>query len=181
MRYDGGLTSTSIYSRLAKQAAEYYVKQQGLLTLPRELTPDLMRQRACYVSIIETPGHRVRSMYGQALPQQVTLAQEIVINTIRALTVNSSWRVNRSDLPALHYSVALLGPLQRVSDTTHLDPTRFGLYIHSDLGKSALLLPHRAGIETTDDQIATAMRESHIDRSRETVTMYRFDVQYDDG
>ena len=186
MRYSGsqmdtqGVT-TSVYSRLARQAAEYYVKQSDLLMLPRMLPPDLLRQRACYISIIENPGRRVRSMYGQALPQQVTLAQEIVMNTIMALTRNPTRKVSRSDLTALQYSVALLGPLQRITDTAHLDPTQFGLSVQSDRGKSALLLPNRAGVDTVDDQIATAMRESGINPGQEAFTMYRFSVEYDDG
>lgn len=173
--------TTSVYSRLARQAAEYYVKQQDLLMLPRSLPADLMRQRACYVSIIENPGRRVRSMYGQAMPQQVTLAQEIIMNTVTALTINPSRSVGRSDLSALQYSVALLGPLQRISDVTHLDPTQFGLFVQSDRGKSAILLPNRAGVDTVDDQVATAMRESGISPGQEAVTMYRFTVEYDDG
>lgn len=178
MNTQGG--STALYSRLARQAAEYYIKQQDLLVLPRALPPSLLRQRACYVSIIENPGHRVRSMYGRAMPQQVTLAAEIVMNTIAAITANHSWRVTRADLSGLQYSVALLGPLQRISDAAHLNPTQYGLYLQSDRGKSAVLLPNRAGVETVDDQIGTAMRESGINPNQESYTMYRFDVHYDD-
>ena len=173
--------SIGVFSRLAQQAAEHYVKRQEYLPLSHALPPELLRQRACFVSILENPGRRVRSLYGQALPAQPSLAHEIVVNTVQALTSNPSRRVNRSDFPQLGYSVALLGPLQRISDSQHLDPSHFGLYVTSDRGKSALLLPHRAGVETPDDQIATALRESGISQENEAITMYRFEVEYDDS
>jgi len=140
-----------------------------------------MRQQACYISIIENPGSRVRSMYGQIMPQQQVLAQEIVANTVASITSNPARPISRADLRSLQYSVALLGPLQRISDPTHLNAQLFGLYVVSDRGRSSMLLPHRAGVETVDDQIATAMRESGINPTAETVTMYRFSVEYDDG
>jgi AMMECR1 domain-containing protein len=131
--------------------------------------------------MLENPGRKVRAMYGQALPQQVSLAQEIVVNTVAVLQQNPARPVRRVDLPQLHFSVALLGSLQRISDAQHLDPQHIGLYVRSDRGKTALLLPQRTGIETADDQIATALREVGIQPHMESFTMYRFTVEYDDG
>ncbi len=171
----------SIYSKWARQAAEYFIKEGEYLVPPPYLPSDLLRQRACYVTIIENPGRKVRAMYGQALPQQASLAHEIVVNTVRALEQNPARRIRRADLPQLHFSVALLGPLQRISDVEHLSPQHSGLYVRSDRGKTALLLPQRTGIETANDQVATALREAGIVPQVESVTMYRFEVEYDDG
>ncbi|MDP3997438.1 MAG: AMMECR1 domain-containing protein [Candidatus Andersenbacteria bacterium] len=167
-----------MYGKLAKQAAEYLVKSGNILPFPGVLLPDLRRQRACYVSIIENPGRRLRSMSGSVLPQTPNLAAEIIHNTSNAL---SACRITRPDLPNLRYSVALLGTLQRISDPSHLNPSLYGLYVTSDRGKSALLLPNRAGIETADDQIATALREAGILTRYESYSLYRFDVSYDDA
>lgn len=131
--------------------------------------------------MLENPGRKVRAMYGQVLPQQASLAQEIVVNTAAALQQNPARPVRRTDLPQLNFTVALIGPLQRISDAQHLDPQHTGLYVRSDRGKTALLLPQRTGIETADDQIATALREAGIQPQIESFTMYRFAVEYDDG
>lgn len=171
----------SIYSRWARQAAEYFIKEGEYLPIPSFIPTDLLRQRACYVTMLENPGRKVRGMYGQVLPQQASLAQEIVVNTVAVLQQNPSRPVRRTDLKQLHFSVALLGPLQRISDAEHLDPQRAGLYVRSDRGKMALLLPQRTGVETADDQIATALREAGIQPQIESFTMYRFAVEYDDG
>lgn len=120
-------------------------------------------------------------MAGHPLPRQPTLAQEIIMNTVAALKILPTRRIRRADLTSLSYSVALLGPLQRVSDPAHLDPARFGLFVKTDRGKSALLLPRRAGVETANDQIATALREAKVDTHREEAVMYRFEVNYFDS
>ncbi len=172
--------ASSIYGKWAQQAAEHFVQTGEYLIPPDYLPGVLLRQRACYVTILENPGRKVRGIWGQALPQQPTLAQEIVVNTVAVLQQNPSRPIRRADLKQLHFSVALLGPLQRISDTEHLDPARYGLYVRSDRGKTALLLPQRTGIETANDQVATALREGAIEPHIESFTMYRFDVEYDD-
>jgi len=168
------------YTKLAKSAAEHFVKTGEPLPVPTLLPSELYRQRACYVSIMENPGRYLRAMAGEALPRQANLAQEIIMNTVTAMAAQPHRRIRQADLAYLSYSVALLGPLQRISDHIHLDPNRFGLYVKS-LGKSALLLPRRVGVETPNDQIATALREAGIDGRRDEVTMYRFEVTYFEG
>lgn len=168
------------FGKLAAETAEYFVKHGEYLPLNSFFPPELMRQRACYVSIFERPGKRLRWFFGQAMPSQPTLAQEIVCNTAAAISQAGSSRINRATLPHLQYTVAVVGPLQRVGGVAHLDPQNFGLYLTSDRGKSALILPQRAGIETADDQLATAMREAGINPRAEAITMYRFDVEHYD-
>lgn len=171
----------SIYNKWARQAAEYFVKEGEYLVLPEYLPTALARQRACYVTMLENPGRKVRAIFGQALPQQPTLAQEIVVNTVEALQQNPARPIRRADLKQLYFSVVLLGPLQRISDIQQLNPQKYGLYVRSDRNKTALLLPQRTGIETATDQIATALREANIQPHIESFTMYRFDVEYEDG
>ena len=171
----------SIYTKWAQQAAEHFVKEGEYLPLSGYLPATLARQRACYITMFENPGRRLRAIAGQALPQQPTLAQEIIVNTVAVLQQNPARPIRRADLKQLHFSVALLGPLQRISDLHHLNPQKYGLYVRSDRNKTALLLPQRTGIETATDQIATALREANIQPQIESFTMYRFDVEYDDG
>lgn len=151
------------------------------MPVPSVVPSELMRQRACFITLLIKPGNYIRSLYGQILPRYRSLAEEVIVNTVGALEANPGWQPSRLDLPHLAYSVALLGPLQRISDKNHLNPLFFGLYIVSDQGKTAMMLPQRAGVETPDDQIATALRESGIDSRQEATTMYRFEVEYDDG
>ncbi len=173
------MTAASVL-KIARQAAEHYIATNELPQITWPLPAELLQQRACYVSIYENPGRRPRAMYGRPLPQQKSLAEEIVYNTIQAIRLRPSGRLRKVDLSYLGYSVAVLGLLERITSPVHLNPDRFGLYVRSDRDKSAVILPQRTGIETPDDQIATAIRESGIEAGSEAVTMYRFLVTHYD-
>lgn len=173
------MTSGSVLN-IARQAAEQYIATNELPQITWPLPVELLQQRACYVSIYENPGRRPRAMYGHPLPQQKSLAEEIAYNTVQAIRLRSASRLRKVDLSYLGYSVAVVGPLERITSPVHLDPGRYGLYIRSDRDKSAVILPERTGIETPEDQIATAMRESGIEPSSEAVSMYRFLVTHYD-
>lgn len=164
--------------KLAKDTTEYFVRSNQTPVLPTFLPVDLIPQRACYISIFENPGRRLRAMHGSPLPRQPSLAREIIANTIYAISRSSFRAIRRADLASLSFAVTVLSPLQRISDHSHLNPRDFGLYIRSDQGKSTVLLPQRAGIETAQEQVATALRESGINERSEAVTMYRFGVAY---
>lgn len=161
-----------MYSKLAKQAAEYFIKNKELLPPPSILPEELKQQRACFITIIENPGHHIKGMHGTLLPQQKSLAEEVIVNTAQA-----AFRLRRVDLPYLSYQVAIAGPPQRITAVDHFDPTRFGVYARSDSGKTAVILPSHPGIETAQDQVATAMRQLGVDTKIDTVTLYRFEVK----
>lgn len=167
------------YARLAEAAARHYVMHRQTMPPPATLAGPLRRQQACYITIYQNPGQRFRAMYGVPLPTSPTVAQEIILNTIAALQAEPHWNVRQADLNDLHFEVALLGPLERIGGPEHLDLKRFGVYVRSDRGKSAVVLPHRLGVETPEEQFATALRESGINIRHEAATFYRFAVAYD--
>lgn len=168
---------SGLYSKIAKQAAEHYAKTGEYLDITFPLPQEFQRQKACYVAIGEEPGHITRAMYGTPLPRMPYLAQEIVRNTVDAII---QYQLSMQPLQSMHYTytVGVLGFMERITSREHLMPLVYGLYIRSDTNKSAVLLPRRVGIETADDQIATAIREAHIDPHHEVVTMYRFPVTF---
>ncbi len=168
-----------LHSRIAMQAAEHYVRTGGYLPIPQMLPRELAVQKACVVSIIQQPGRHVRGSFGTPLPRSPILAQEIITNTVEAI-VRNNIHMRPIDASSYRYAVGVFGPLERITSKEHLKPLEYGLYVRSDKGKTALLLPRRVGIETADDQIATAIREARIDSKNEDVTMYRFSVTFYD-
>jgi len=166
----------TIHARLAKQAAEEYVRYGKMLTEPRHLPPEMTSQQACYVHILQKPGRKLKASFGYPLPRYQTLAQEIIHNTISALRARAASVIRRPDFGSLVYRVDVVEPLQRISIAAQLNPGVFGLYVRSDQGKTSIILPGRTGIETPDHQIATAFREAAIDPRREAATLYRFEV-----
>jgi hypothetical protein len=165
----------SLYSKIAKQAAEHYARTGTYMESPYPLPQEMLLQKACYVSIVEQPGSRVRGSFGTSLPHSPSLAQEIITNTVEAI-VRSNIRMRPLDATNYGYIVAVLGPIERITNKEHLNPRFYGLYVRTENNKSALLLPGRFGVDTADEQIATAIREAGADPKNETVTMYRFPV-----
>lgn len=166
------------FVKLAEQTARHLVMQGAPFPLPAYLAAEFVRQQACYVTIYEDPGRRFRTLHGTPLPTTPTLAQEIVKNTVAALQNERHRTIRQADLGSLHFEVAVLGPLERIGGPEHLDPRRFGVYVRSDRGKSSVILPHRVGIETPEEQFATVVRESGINLRHEAATFYRFTVAY---
>jgi AMMECR1 domain-containing protein len=166
---------TGLTSKIARQAAEHYARTGEYMSIPWQLPQELLRQKACYVSIIEQPGRYVVASFGNALPRTRTLGEEIVHNTVEAI-VQSNVRMRPIDTASYLYSVAVLGPLERITAPEHLTPPMWGLYVRSEKNKSSLILPGRPGIESAEEQIATAIREAGIDAKNESMSMYRFSV-----
>ncbi len=164
--------------KLAHQAAETFVKHQQYIAVPQMIPMEAAIQRACYVTMYENPGHRFRSVFGHPLPQQSSLAQEVIVNTVGAVQNNQSRYLRLVDLKYMVFSITILGPMERITSQYHLNPQLYGLYVRSDRGKNAIILPQRTGIETPDEQVATAMRESGIESDNEAVFMYRFSVMH---
>lgn len=165
-------------TKLAKQAGEHFVKTGEVMPLPVSVPSELHGQKACYVAVFENPGRKFRAMYGAPMPRYGSLAEEVIMNATQAMQRRPSGHFRRIDLSYLIYSVGVVGNLERITSVTHLNPEMFGLYVRSDRNKTAVVLPQRVGIETPEEQIATAMRESGIDSDAESYAMYRFPVTY---
>jgi AMMECR1 domain-containing protein len=164
----------TVPAKLAQLAADHYLCEQTPLPLPTNLAPELTHQQACYVSILERPGNYLRGQAGYPLPRQRCLGEEIIANTTAAL----NGRAGRLDLPALSFHLAVLGQLQKINALEHLNPLVFGLYLKSERGKTAFILPARLGIATAEDQIATALREAGVVTNQESYELYRCPVTF---
>lgn len=163
-------------TKLARLTIETYLLHGTPPALPAYVAPELLQQRACYVTILENPGQIIRGMSGSPLPTHPTLAEEIISHTLAAIRAP----LRRADLPNLLFTVGVVSQLQRISDASHLDPQQFGLYVRTEQGHTAVVMPQRLGVETGDDQIATALREANINPRHLTPTLYRFRVTWYD-
>ena len=88
------------YNRLAEAVAETYLKQHTILHVGDIIEGMMGQQKACYVTINSAPGNRQRALIGSVLPEQRTLAEEIVANTIKAVD-GPAGKISRAELPTL--------------------------------------------------------------------------------
>jgi AmmeMemoRadiSam system protein A len=177
---DAGLNFTSSsddetrITALARGAVETFISQGRVVEPePSPETSMLGRPAACFVCI-KTLGRELRGCIGTFEPEKNTLAEEVVANAIKAATRDPRFRpLSRGELPALRYSVDVLGILEPTR-FGELDPAVFGLIVANQSGsRRGLLLPNIESIRTADAQVRVAAGKAGL-RPDEPLKFYRF-------
>jgi AMMECR1 domain-containing protein len=76
-------------------------------------------------------------------------------------------------LDGLDITVYLLGEPEPISDTSELDPARYGVVLKNRHGRTGLLLPGIPGISTPEQQVTIARQKGGFGPG-EDAAMYRF-------
>ena len=159
---------------LARAAVETYVLK-GEVIEPAEPLPAslLSRPSACFVCI-KTLGHELRGCIGTVEPEKGTLAEEVIVNAIKAATRDPRFKPLLDDeLPGLRYSVDVLGGLEP-AEFEDLDPSVFGVVVTNHSGsRRGLLLPAIESITMPGQQVGVAARKAGI-KAGESLKLYRF-------
>jgi AmmeMemoRadiSam system protein A len=159
---------------LARAAVETYVLKREVIApanSPRESL--LSRPSACFVCI-KTLGRQLRGCIGTVEPVKSSLAEEVIVNAIKAATRDPRFKpLSGDELPALCYSVDVLGRLEP-AEFEDLDPSVFGVVVTNHSGtRRGLLLPAIESIGTPDQQVGVAARKAGIEAG-EPLKLYRF-------
>src|SRR5829696_3356180 len=138
---------------LARTAVETYVLKRRVIKPTRSPQTSLLnRPSACFVCI-KTLGRELRGCIGTVEPEKATLAEEVIVNAIKAATHDPRFKPLSSDeIPSLRYSVDVLGRLEP-AEFDELDPSVFGVVVTDHLGsRRGLLLPAIESIKTAAQQ-----------------------------
>lgn len=168
-----------IYTQIARQSAEKFVKTGQTMEIPQDL-PDalLLDQKGVFVTIYrkENGTKSLRGCIGTIHPTRPNVAEEIIQNAI--WTVSEDYRFNpvqQSELDNLEYEVSLLQPATKISSKRELDAKHFGVIVESEDGRKGLLLPDIEGIDSAEEQIAIACQKGDIS-PEEDFDIYKFKV-----
>ncbi len=160
--------------RLARQAAELYVREGKTLTDLPELPTDLPKQAGVFVSLYQHGN--LRGCIGTFVPTHPSLAQEVVFNAVHAVSNDPRFEpVTADELPELVYSVDVLGEPREVDDLADHDPKVHGIIVAKG-ERRGLLLPDLEGIETTEQQLEIAKRKAGIGPDEDGVNIAEFEV-----
>lgn len=167
----------SMYTDLARNAVEYYIRNGEFMPLPDDLPAEFFNERAGVFVTIKKKGE-LRACVGTDLPVRNNLAGEIVCNAVTAATDDHRFgSVEDDELPYLSYEVSVLSSLEPVEDIGELDPLKYGLLVRGNSGKSAVLLPDLEGIDGGMQQMRVVCNKAGIDPEREEMSLYRFSVK----
>lgn len=158
---------------LAKRAIEEFVKYLIRIQPPQELTSEMKKKAACFVSIKK--GGELRGCIGTTSPEKENLANEVISNAIDAACGDPRFpRLSAEELDEITISVDVLGPAEPIDSLDKLDPKRYGVIIESGDKKGALL-PDLEGVETAEYQVLIARRKAGI-QPAEKYKLSRFEV-----
>ena len=162
------------YVRLARYSLETHVKTGERAALPGDIPEELHKMRAGAFVSLKLDG-RLRGCIGTTEPTQKHLAAEIMQNAVSAGTADPRFDpVTEEELPALTYSVDVLGEAEPVESEAKLDVKRYGVIVSAGY-KRGLLLPDLAGVDTVREQVDIARRKAGI-REGDPVKLQRFEV-----
>jgi AmmeMemoRadiSam system protein A/AmmeMemoRadiSam system protein B len=162
------------YVKLARTSLEYYVNNHQKVTVPKDVSKDLLKNKAgVFVSL--HVNNNLRGCIGTIAPSTSSIAEEIIQNAISSGTRDYRFnKVRANELERIEYSVDVLKPAVPIQSKEELDVKKYGVIV-SNGHKSGLLLPNIDGIDTIDEQIKIAKRKAGIS-DHEEFEMKRFEV-----
>lgn len=165
----------SAYVRLARETIENYVKCGKIISPPRDIPEEMIKQKAGVFVSIKKIGN-LRGCIGTFMPTQENIAYEIIRNAISAAVDDPRFPpVTVSEFNDLTISVDVLSSPEEISNISELDPKKYGVIVSSGY-KKGLLLPDLEGVDTAEEQIDIAKRKAGI-YPDEKVKLYRFEVK----
>jgi len=160
--------------KLARESAEYFVKNGHETELPAWVSPELLKVRAgAFVSVHKFGS--LRGCIGTIAATKENLALEIIHNAVSAVSEDPRFEpVDEDELKYLDINVDVLGEAEKISSPAQLDVKKYGVIVQSGY-KRGLLLPDLDGVDTVEQQISIAKRKGGI-APGEDVDLFRFEV-----
>ncbi len=164
--------------QLAHRAINAYVLDGRRPNLPcgSDLTPEMCEQAGAFVSLHERG--ELRGCIGTFMPQQESVAAEIVENAIASATRDPRFPpVTADELDDLEIAVDVLTEPEPIESIKELDPQIYGVIVTDPSGmRRGLLLPALEQVKTAEQQVMIARQKAFIG-PREPVKLYRFQVK----
>lgn len=175
--------------QLAKNTLETYIKKGEIISLPSELPKHFLKKRNGVFVTIEN-SNALRGCIGTYLPTKENIAMEIISNTISAGTKDYRFEpITEKELSYLSYTIYILKKPEKIGIFDNifsqsiktklkqkLNPKKYGIIIKSGF-KTGLLLPDLKNVDTIEKQILIASEKAGINLTKNSVKIFRFDVQ----
>ncbi|MBO7136001.1 MAG: AmmeMemoRadiSam system protein A, partial [Spirochaetaceae bacterium] len=162
------------YVKLARESAEYFVKNGWEMEMPAWVPSELLKARAgAFVSVHKFGA--LRGCIGTIAATKENLALEIIENAVSAVSKDPRFEpVTEDELKYLDINVDVLGEAEPIKSEAELDVKKYGVIVQSGY-KRGLLLPDLDGVDTVEQQVSIARRKGGI-APGEKVELFRFEV-----
>ena len=162
------------YVKLARDSAEYFVKNGDVMSLPDWVPDELLNVKSgAFVSIHKFGA--LRGCIGTIAATKKNLALEIIQNAVSAVSSDPRFKpVTEDELKYLDINVDVLSEAESIKSKAELDVKKYGVIVQSGY-KRGLLLPDLEGVDTVEQQVVIAKRKGGIG-SGDKVDLFRFEV-----
>lgn len=159
--------------RLVRKTMESALRKGEILRLPPGVLEKLSGTRTgIYITAFERLGRKPRGRVGSYLPTKLSLAEEIVHQTVRLL---ETFPFQKKDLPHLMYELRMTKPPALLADLGELKPDA-GLLVRTSQGKAGVSLPSIRE-QTPDERFREACAQGDIKPTIEDTRLYTFAVE----
>jgi MEMO1 family protein len=136
----------------------------------------LCERRAVFVTLRQVAGE-LRGCRGRLAPMENDLVRETWRCAPAAAFHDHRFPpLTAAELPAVRFSVTVLGEMETVVSPAELDPAVYGVAVAAVDGRRGVLLPAIAGIDSVKEQLAIARQKAGIEPG-EWVRLQRFRAQ----
>src|SRR5699024_9521687 len=120
------------YVSLARKSLEYYVKYGEYLSLPDDISEELLGEKKAVFVTLNKDGN-LRGCIGTTEPVEENIAMEIIRNAVSAGTEDFRFsRVEEDELEKIIYSVDILSESETISSIDELDLDIYGLIVENE-------------------------------------------------
>lgn len=162
------------HTKLARDTIKNYI-EHGQINKTSKDTPNFLLEDKAAVFVSLHYQGKLRGCIGTVDPVTDSLAKEIQQNAISAATKDPRFPpLSIAELSDLEISVDVLSPAEKITDTSLLDPKKYGIIV-SKGHRRGVLLPDLEGVDTAEEQLSIALQKAGIS-SHEQFTLERFEV-----
>jgi len=162
------------YVKLARESLENYIRTEKMIEKPKVLPDGMDRRAAVFVSLKKTGN--LRGCIGSLEPTMPCVADEVIRYAVISGTQDPRFSpVREEELPALEYSVDVLGDAEPVDGLGKLDEKVYGVIV-SKGARRGVLLPNLEGVDSPEQQISIALSKAGIGPD-EDYSIERFKVE----
>lgn len=155
-------TPKTSYAKIAFELILFYKTTGQIRKMDDDkITPDLKLNLACIISVVDLQDNILAS-FGNVYPENKTLYEEIVSNTIHLLNDKKNKHITKDTLNEIKVYVDILSEPQRIQDLNEIKPLKHGIVIKNEKGKVGFVLPDLKNIKTVDKQIEIAKKQAGI-------------------
>lgn len=159
--------------RLVRKTMELALRKGEIPELPSMIPTELSSIRTgIYIAAFERLGRKPRGRVGSYLPTKLSLAEEIIHQTVRLL---ETFPFEKEDLPHLLYELRMTKSPSLLADLGELKADA-GLLVRTSKGKTGVSLPSPRAV-TPDERFREACRHGEINLHTDDTRLYTFAVE----